>query len=373
MDLFRFIDSKDIREHLQQIGYSFTAPEAAFLAWQCRNTTLKEKITAWREIIETMPDCSLTRREKEPIGNCHDFLRHHIASQETLLKEFPNGKNCVYRYEIHGPQRWNWPQDDGWRGGGEYFNSFDSCLSHCLRQLDGDTETDKIRFYRQEWCGAEEKAAVQWTLETDREQNPVRIDRCGIPGGDELTDTDCIFSDMWFAFPTPFKRGDLVWDPFCGEAAPFVLNYLNVWDTQEMLRQGFSPEGVYAGLVRNADKRVQAYRRTGCVMDMGAYGYGRRDGFGIWNEFGGWANYLDLEFYPVELEGKDRILRPVSEYLKGSVDLELLLNSYTVLLLETMHDELSKNYQREYVKETLQIAGLYLERKSRDEKQPNAL
>ena len=95
MDLFRFIDSKDIREHLRQIGYSFTAPEAAFLVWQCRSTTLKEKIAAWREIIETMPDCSLTRREKEPIGNCHDFLRRHIASQETLLKEFPNGKNCV--------------------------------------------------------------------------------------------------------------------------------------------------------------------------------------------------------------------------------------------------------------------------------------
>ena len=64
MDLFRFIDSKDIREHLRQIGYSFIAPEAAFLVWQCRSATLKEKITAWREIIETMPDCSLTRREK---------------------------------------------------------------------------------------------------------------------------------------------------------------------------------------------------------------------------------------------------------------------------------------------------------------------
>ena len=63
MDLFRFIDSKDIREHLRQIGYSFTAPEAAFLVWQCRNATLKEKFAAWREIIETMPDCSLTRKE----------------------------------------------------------------------------------------------------------------------------------------------------------------------------------------------------------------------------------------------------------------------------------------------------------------------
>ena len=161
MDLFRFIDSKDIREHLRQIGYPFTAPEAAFLVWQCRNATLKEKFAAWREIIETMPDCSLTRRKEEPIGNCHDFLRRHIASQETLLKEFPSGKNCVYRYEIHGLQRWNWPQDDGWRGGGEYFNNFDTCLSHCLQRLNEDVEADRIRFYRQEWCGADEKTAVQ--------------------------------------------------------------------------------------------------------------------------------------------------------------------------------------------------------------------
>ena len=72
--LFRFMDSKDIREHLRQIGYSFTAPEAAFLVWQCRSATLKEKISAWREISEAMPNCPLTRRKEEPIGNCHDFF-----------------------------------------------------------------------------------------------------------------------------------------------------------------------------------------------------------------------------------------------------------------------------------------------------------
>lgn len=365
MDLFRFINSKDLRNYLQQIGYSFTALEAAFLVWQCRSVTLKEKIAAWQEMIETMPDCSLPR-QKEAIGNCHAFLRRHIASQETLLKEFPNGNNCVYRYETHELPRQNWPQDDGWRGGGEYFNSFDFCLSHCLHQLDGDTETDELRFYRQEWCAADGNKAVQWILETDREQNPVHVYRYGIPGGDELMDTDCAFSDMWFAFPTPFKRGDLVWDPFCGEAAPFVLNYLNVWDTQEMLRHGLSPDGAYAGLVRNADKRVQAYRKTGCVMDMGAYGYGWREEFGIWSEFGGWANYLDLEFYPFELKGKDRILRPVSEYLKGNCDLELLLNSYTALLLDGVYSKLEKDYQAEYHKEALKMVGLKLEQECRD-------
>lgn len=361
MNLFRFINSKDIREHLRQIGYSFTAPEAAFLVWQCRSADLKEKIAAWREIIETMPDCSLTRRKVEPAESCRDFLRRHIASQETLLKEFPNGKNCVYRFEIHKTPRRNRPQDDGWWGGGEYFNSFDACLSHCKRLLDEDAETDKICFYRHNWFGAQGKANIQWVLETDREQNPLRVDRYGITS-DELTDTYCTFADMWFAFPTPFRRGDLVWEPSHAEAAPFVLNYLNIWNTDEMIRQGLSPNGIYAGLVRNADKRVQSHRRAGCVMDMGAYGYGRRDGFGILSEFGGQANYLDVEFYPFELEGKDRILKPVSEYLKGNCDLELLLNSYTALLLSGIYGELTKAYQDEYYKDALRMVGLKPER-----------
>lgn len=357
MDMFCFINSKDIREHLQQIGYSFTAPEAAFLVWQCRSATLKEKIFAWREIIETMPDSFLTRRKDEQLENCHDFLRHHIASQKTLLKEFPNGKDCVYQYETHDPQRQNWLTDDGWVESGKFFNSFDSCLSHCLRQLDDDAETDKIRFYRQNWCGSDGKATIKWMLETDREQNPIRVDRYGILG-DELTDTNWAFSDMWFAFPTPFKWGDLVWDPFYNDAAPFVLDYLNIWDTQEMIHQGLSPDGVYAELVSDADKRVQSYRRTGCVMDMGAYGYGRKEEFGICDTFGGWANYLDMEFYPFELDEKYQILKPVSEFLKGNCDLELLLNSYTTLLLDSIHGKLAKAYQGEYTDNALKTAGL---------------
>ena len=349
-----FINSKDLRSYLRQIDYSFTTPEAAFLVWYCRNATLKEKFAAWQEIIETMPDCSLTRRKSEPIGNCHDFLRRHIASQETLLREFPDGKDCVYRYETYEPQRPNLLQDEGWVEIEEYFNSFESCLSHGMRHLDEDSEISKIRFYRHERCGKDGKDTIRWVLETDREKNPVFVDRWGICN-DELAETDGTFSDMWFDFPTPFKRGDLVWAPSRTQAAPFVLNHLNVWDSGEMIRQGFSPDIAF---VRNADRRVQRYRKTGCVADMGAYGYGWREGFGIYNEFGGWATYLDLEFYPFELEGRDRALRPVSEFLKGNCDLELLLNSYAALLLETKYGEIAKAYQKEYIKEALEMVGL---------------
>ena len=37
MDITRFINSRDIREHLKKIGYQFTSLEAAWLIWQCKN------------------------------------------------------------------------------------------------------------------------------------------------------------------------------------------------------------------------------------------------------------------------------------------------------------------------------------------------
>ena len=54
----------------------------------------------------------------------------------------------------------------------------------------------------------------------------------------------------------------------------------------------------------------------------------------------------------------------MSEYLKGNCDLELLLNSYTVLLLESMHGDLVKAYQDEYCKDALKMVGLKPEQES---------
>ena len=62
MNIFRFINSKDIRRHLRELQYQFTVPEAAFLIFMSRIVPLKEKFDAWQEIINTMPDCSLEER-----------------------------------------------------------------------------------------------------------------------------------------------------------------------------------------------------------------------------------------------------------------------------------------------------------------------
>lgn len=99
MDIFRFLNSKDIREHLKRLGYSFTAPEAAFLVWQCRGVTLKEKMAAWREIIRTMPDCSMEERlNMDEMPSIHGFLEQYITLMERLLENFYCEVHAVYSY-----------------------------------------------------------------------------------------------------------------------------------------------------------------------------------------------------------------------------------------------------------------------------------
>ena len=92
MDIYRFLDSNDIRAHLQSLRYDFTLPEAAFLVWQCATAPLSEKHAAWRELIKTMPDCRMERRRNMcEIQSMHGFLQEYIELEEKQLRGFPSG------------------------------------------------------------------------------------------------------------------------------------------------------------------------------------------------------------------------------------------------------------------------------------------
>ena len=86
MDIFRFIDSTDIRRYLAEIRYRFSTEEKMFLIWYCKTATLNEKIAAWREIIDTMPNCAMAERlNLESIPDFHQFLRDYIDLQAGVL------------------------------------------------------------------------------------------------------------------------------------------------------------------------------------------------------------------------------------------------------------------------------------------------
>lgn len=53
IDIYSFIDSKDIREYNRQLGTKFTPIEQAVIIYNCDSVTVEEKLTAWHELLDT--------------------------------------------------------------------------------------------------------------------------------------------------------------------------------------------------------------------------------------------------------------------------------------------------------------------------------
>ena len=67
-------------------------------------------------------------------------------------------------------------------------------------------------------------------------------------------------------------------------------------------------------------------------LDYGAYGVTVVAGGQLHQAYNGFACYLDLEPYHGPLEGTFAALKPISEYIKGILTEDLLLNSVLALL-----------------------------------------
>ena len=131
MEMTDFLNSGDIAEHWRRIGFFCTPLQSAYLVWHNRTKTLAEKHAAWREIIQSMPDCPVAEGHRKTnmglsdalAGSLHEFLRAFIALQENLIKCFyQRGDHAVYRYRVlyEGDEDWS---RDSW-----LYDSADDCF-----------------------------------------------------------------------------------------------------------------------------------------------------------------------------------------------------------------------------------------------------
>ena len=102
MDIFRFIDSADIRRYLVEIQYRFSTEEKMFLIWYCKSATLNEKIAAWQE------------RER---------VAAYIELQEEMLGQFQSADSCVYQYRLAAAEETD---------SGSVYRSYKDCLAAAI-------------------------------------------------------------------------------------------------------------------------------------------------------------------------------------------------------------------------------------------------
>lgn len=317
MEILRFVNSRDIRAHLKKIDYKFTPLEAAWLVYQCRTASFEEKHAAWTEIISTMPDCPIKmRHEKDSRESLHGFLKDYMRLENKWRDAFCSRNDvAVYQYR--------WKEQGHACDNENVFTSYDSCLKEITEELQSSEVGNVLMIKRY----LDDKKCDEASIRPDGTL-------MSLWGIHDPEDADCdlggAFENFWFAFPTPFQKGDVIWDPNqpCGCCrGPFVITGI------------VSPDGNYF----HYD-----------TSDMNAWGYFQcEDNGNIYSE--SMWNYMDCEYYREKLTGKRRIFKVLSSFLKNEIDVGLFARAYHQILTE----EYAKDcIPRDYTAESMLLAGL---------------
>ena len=316
MDIYSFVNSRDIREHLRSIGYKFDPLEAAWLIHECRSVSYEKKRDVWKELMETMPDCDMNRsREGVERKSLFNVLNKYIGIIDREMADFCNSDGdgrYVYMYSYYCRGDKDWIEEH------RVFSSFEVCvaayradvyepgydmgvLRHRIRRVrlnDPDAECEA------EFFENDELAYIVYNSDrNDAENNVIRHS----------------FDGLGIEFPTPFKKGDILWIPKndfnidMNGGLGFVLDSLITW--------------------YGVDKNVRAAN----FADMYGYGYFvNDDGTVYWHPV---EKYMDLEYYRGPYKLNERIFTALSKFLKKECSLTFLLCAYRNTLLDVAKDD----------------------------------
>lgn len=351
MDIYEFINSKDIRGHCRKLGHQFNTMECAYLVWQSDwRYTLKEKHAAWQEIISTMPDMELKRHHKK-WGSVHQCIKRYMEIEDRLVDafystgpeiSFEGGEGALSDFEMHYTsvdeliaaektlkQEYNESQDEGavWTRG-----------------------MDKIALKRIEKNGFVTRSVFSVVQNTDNGYNQavfhdetyelIALDTFDSSLLTYLDDADAAFyteyfEQMWFYVPTPFEKGDIV--TTANSRRPHVLEELCFWKN--------TPE---------QEKTFRSLEKDGTSEDfqsgLMSFVTERRD-----INFDYHDNCLSLEYYHGELCERDRVFTAINSFMKEKMDLTLLLSAYRIII-----NEETQRQEREIVAQRFSGTGLRL-------------
>lgn len=349
MDFTLFINSRDVRDHHRRIGYEYNAAEAAWLVYQCQDAGYRDRHEAWTWIIENMPDMKFDcLRKYDPYrdASVHETLKAYMELEDKFVEEFKVGGDWVYSYsELSKSIDGGYSHFD--RSG--VFSSWDSCVSYALG--DADPEYSRSIVIYRDKLGDGKNARRHGSIEIDLKGEILSADQeCNDVTPDEEAYLQTLFEDMWFEFPVPFKKGDMV----------YIINP-GFRKTPILLTGAVIPPW------RDAEEYRERRRKSGGdFTDMNVWGYsmeatrsyseaGESSYLGVYSET--WWNYMDAEYYRDELKGLYRALLPIQAWLKGELgdDVCLMLAAYHRVLLE---EELAQTVSGSYMAGELKKIGL---------------
>jgi len=269
MNIFDFINSRDIARYLKEIEYQFSALECAWLVWQSHKHSLKQKHEAWQELVHTTPDCSVAKRTgHNAVHSLHTYLLNYMELQNREVKRFFTLEpQMFYNGTAYGMNGSAWDPST--------HLSVEACIEHYRQN------------YR-DWCDINSQGNEQvlgFTIDKFQIGETTALASLSVNSSNEVLsiytrDMDDLFESLWFEFRTPFENGDIVVQATNGYRWLYPGTLMNQF--------------VLDKLCTDDKERVQYLKANGGYKDMLAYGHGLCDKY---NEM---YSYMDLEYFTAE-------------------------------------------------------------------------
>lgn len=323
MNILNLLNSQSIKEYWQEIDYRPSPLESAWIVYYNRVLPFYKKIEWWEQIIETTPDAPINRRFNRG-GNetLHGFLHSYIDISRRFLDWFYDSENCFYMLK---------DADEGVR-----YDSLFSSVEKIKEFVSADEERSADYFVIRKLF-VDDFRECDTAIWVNGSFEPVFQVYWGLgsfPHNEEEFDILIAFEYMWFNFPAPFRKGDVLFDPYHYEILPkrdrpgitdelYVFSSFYLDSHKERIRQAYL-EG------KAGDNTDMSFRGT-VMCENGELSY---DVF--WN-------YMDFEIYKGGFSGIKRIIRYMSDYEKGLIDKDLFDLAYRQILTEEKEKENKQN------------------------------
>ena len=258
MDFYKYINSKDVAEHLRKMNFELSSQDCLWILLQNENLTLNEKTEALKYVL-TMPDYEFANSDGKSV---HTFIKEYFDYLELIKREFiEKDDNSFYTgfvdYEKHTSHL------------AIYFKDYESCLNHIKENIDNTKRVVKgYKIHRIPFNTYDDTIIAEYI-----DGELISIHKCS-----EWNPLSAFFwmAEDYVKLPTPFKSGDILYD---------------LIEEKIVVLESVSPN------------------------DMGAICYYvSDDGKTLEKDYV--LFFTNLKYYTEELTGKDVALYPVSDFIK---------------------------------------------------------
>lgn len=327
-DNYNLINSRAISDYCRSIRYEFNTEELAVLVYRNKRMSIDEKIDKYDDLLKNYPDMEVIERINcKHYDSVKTMIKKEIQRLKILNKRLvQEGENCIWVWTEYNKSTLKYEH----RSDLEHtFKTYKEALKDIQNYIKEYDDTISFSITKKYFDKRKGNIFAEYNVK-DKKIKLINITE----SSDNFLDIDQIFINI----PTPFQKGDILIQDSKSirnagdEGNIFVLEYLCTW--KENLKEYLS--------LGNYDS-----------SDMIGYGYYlvNEDTTKFVRDHK-W-DYDSFEYYDGELKGKYRILKDISSFVKGKIDLELFVHAYDFYKTEFKND--LPNF---YTDEGLKLAGM---------------